>query len=151
MQGARQEYGRGGAEAGEPKDTRATMRAKIDDFSQSSSENEQKVRDLLTKIKSTQKYRSKENEETDEEAESGTDQTQQPNFRGGTLGGPDEWRFIRSFVHLYGRLDGQKFPPLFYRTSDPLPKRYRDLPPKKLQKTSLISKIHHRSRTLCSK
>ena len=55
------------------------MRTKIDDFSQSSSKNKEKVRDLLTIIKSTQKDRSKGNVETDEEAEPGTDQTQQRN------------------------------------------------------------------------
>ena len=38
------------------------------------------MRDLLTIIKSTQKDRSKGNVETDEEAEPGTDQTQQPDF-----------------------------------------------------------------------
>ena len=65
----------------DPKDTRATMRTKIDDFSQSSSDNERKVRDLISKIKSAQKDRlnsqSKENIDTDEEMESETNQTQQ--------------------------------------------------------------------------
>ena len=39
----------------EPKDTRATMRGRIENFFQASSENELKVRDLITRIKSTHK------------------------------------------------------------------------------------------------